>query len=74
MPLDQRFSNCGAPPPPRGWGGGAVGPLGGGGGQKSFCMKDIFILNKIWAQHFGSHIAWLKYFTYHFSTSTGSEL
>jgi hypothetical protein len=31
-------------------------------------MRDIFILNKIWAQdkiYFGRHFAWLKYFTYH---------
>jgi len=32
------------------------------------CMRDIFILNEIWAQdkiYFGKHFAWLKYFTYH---------
>jgi hypothetical protein len=32
--------------------GGAVGPLGGGGGLEArvVCARDIFILNKIWAQ------------------------
>jgi hypothetical protein len=31
-------------------------------------MRDIFILNEIWAQHktyIFRHFAWLKYFTYH---------
>jgi hypothetical protein len=36
----------------------------------SFCMRDIIILNEIWAQDktyifFDRHIAWLKYFTRH---------
>jgi hypothetical protein len=35
------------------------------------CMRDILILNEIWAQnkifiYFGRLFAWLKYFTHHF--------
>jgi hypothetical protein len=33
---------------PRSPRGGVVGPLGGG---RVVCMKDIFILDEIWAQH-----------------------
>jgi hypothetical protein len=33
------------------------------------CMKDMFILSEIWAQHdiyiyIGRHFSWLKYFTH----------
>jgi hypothetical protein len=34
---------------------------------RTVCMRDMFILNEIWAQdkmlHFGTHVDWLKYFT-----------
>jgi hypothetical protein len=39
-PICQRLLNCGARPI-----GGAVGPLGA-----RVCLKDIFILNEIWAK------------------------
>jgi D-alanyl-lipoteichoic acid acyltransferase DltB (MBOAT superfamily) len=43
-----------------------VGPHPWGGGSY---MRDVLILNEIWAQHkktyLGRHFAWLKYFTYH---------
>jgi hypothetical protein len=36
MPIGQRFSNCGAPFPPR--------------GTRVDCMRNILILNEIWLQ------------------------
>jgi hypothetical protein len=39
-----------------------------GGGRQGYCMRDIFILNEIWAQgkiYILVGAAWLKYFTYH---------
>jgi hypothetical protein len=42
-----------------------------GGGAQFDCIRDISILNEIWAQskicifYFDRHFAWLKYFSYH---------
>jgi hypothetical protein len=47
--LGHRFSNseaCPQPTPPRG----TLLVPGGGGEAQVNCMKDIFILNEIWAQ------------------------
>jgi hypothetical protein len=40
--LNRRFSDCGSRPP------GHFGPLGGG---LVVCVRDIFILNELWAQY-----------------------
>jgi hypothetical protein len=39
-----------------------------GGGGRIVCMRDLVVLNEVWAQgniYFGRHFDWLKYFTYH---------
>jgi hypothetical protein len=51
-----------------------LGASGGGGGVD--CIRDIFF-NEIWVQdkiYFDRNFAWLKYFIYHNSNSTGSEI
>jgi hypothetical protein len=60
--LGQTLSNC-VPPPP----GGVARPLGEG--ARVVCVRDIFILNEVWAQHktyIFRHISWMTYFTHHF--------
>jgi hypothetical protein len=57
VPLGPRFQNCVGHAPL----GGAVGPLGGK--ARVVCMRDIFILNKIWIQNkiyilVGTFLAW----------------